>query len=56
MKNHQDIERFSLAVVDPTGGHCLVGSLMEVIASQNVTEAHKGPLTLYTNQRLSAKA
>ena len=31
-------------------GHCLAGSLTGAVASQNVTEAHKGSLRLIGNQ------
>ena len=37
-------------------GHCLVGSLTGAVASQNVTEAHEGSLSLIGNQAKSAKA
>ncbi len=35
-------------------GKCLVGSLTGAVASQKVTEAHKGSLRLNGNQPLSA--
>jgi Family of unknown function (DUF6467) len=37
-------------------GHCLVGSLTGAVASQKVTEAPKGSLSLVGNQVLSASA
>ena len=40
----------------PAGGHCLVGSLTGAVASQKVTEARKGPLSLIGNQAESAMA
>ena len=39
---------------DPAWGKCLVGSLTGAVASQRVTEAHKGPLRLNGNQPVSA--
>ena len=39
---------------DPEWGKCLVGSLTGAVASQRVTEAHKGSLRLNGNQPLSA--
>ena len=35
---------------NPEAGHCLVGSLTGVVASQNVTEAFKGSLTTNRNR------
>ena len=40
----------------PSGGHCLVGSLTGAVASQRVTEAREGPLSLIGNQALSVMA
>ena len=37
-------------------GHCLVGSLTGAVASQNVTEAYEGHLSLIGNQAVSALA
>jgi Family of unknown function (DUF6467) len=34
----------------PGGGHCLMGSLTGAVASQKVTEAREGPLSLIGNQ------
>lgn len=41
---------------DPVQGQCLVGSLTGAVASQRVTEALKGSLSLVGNQVLSASA
>ena len=41
---------------DPVQGQCLVGSLTGAVASQRVTEAPKGSLSLVGNQVLSASA
>ena len=41
---------------DPVLGQCLVGSLTGAVASQNVTEAPKGSLSLVGNQVSSASA
>ena len=40
---------------DPVQGQCLVGSLTGAVASQRVTEAPKGSLSLVGHQALSAK-
>ncbi len=40
----------------PGGGHCLVGSLTGAVASQRVTEAREGPLSLIGNQASSVMA
>ena len=40
---------------DPGQGHCLAGSLTGAVASQKVTEAPKGSLSLVGHQALSAK-
>ena len=37
-------------------GHCLVGSLTGAVASQRVTEAREGPLSLIGNQAPSVMA
>ena len=39
----------------PGGGHCLMGSLTGAVASQKVTEAREGPLSLIGNQAPSVK-
>jgi Family of unknown function (DUF6467) len=41
---------------DPVQGQCLVGSLTGAVASQKVTEALKGSLSLVGNQVASASA
>lgn len=43
-------------VRDPDRGQCLVGSLTGAVASQKVTEAPKGSLSLVGNQVLSVSA
>jgi hypothetical protein len=40
----------------PGGGHRLMGSLTGAVASQSVTEARDGPLSLIGNQALSVMA
>jgi hypothetical protein len=40
----------------PGSGHCLVGSLTGAVASQIVTEARDGSLSLIGNQATSAMA
>ena len=44
------------SVRDPDQGQCLVGSLTGAVASQKVTEALKGSLSLVGNQVSSARA
>jgi hypothetical protein len=44
------------SVRDPDQGQCLVGSLTGAVASQRVTEALKGSLSLVGNQVSSASA
>ena len=41
---------------NPGEGHCLVGSLTGAVASQKVTEAYEGSLSLIGNQAVSALA
>ena len=41
---------------DPAGGQCQVGSLTGAVASQKVTEARDGTLSLIGNQASSALA
>jgi hypothetical protein len=41
---------------NPGPGHCQAGSLTGAVASQNVTEAREGSLSLFGNQATSAKA
>ena len=40
----------------PGGGQCVVGSLTGAVASQNVTEARKGYLSVFGNHATSAMA
>ncbi len=56
LKYHPGLSGILTAVhyLDP--GHCLVGSLTGAVASQRVTEAHEGSLSLIGNQAQSAKA
>ena len=56
LKYHSD--RIGLLTSDPdrVQGQCLVGSLTGAVASQNVTEAPKGSLSLVGNQVLSVSA
>ena len=56
LKYHSDrIEHLTLAH-DLGWGQCLVGSLTGAVASQNVTEAPKGSLSLVGNQVVSVSA
>ena len=41
---------------DPESGHCLVGSLTGVVASESVSEAFKGMLSTLGNRTWSALA
>ena len=50
MKNHPDFFGNLTYTREPGGGHCLVGSLTGAVASQRVTEAREGPLSLIGNQ------
>ena len=56
LKYHPDSSGVLTCVGHPDEGHCLVGSLTGAVASQNVTEVCKGPLSLIGNQASSAKA
>jgi len=56
LKYHSDRIGCLTSVRDPDQGQCLVGSLTGAVASQNVTEAPKGSLSLVGNQVLSASA
>ena len=55
MKNHPDNFGNLTYTREPGGGHCLVGSLTGAVASQKVTEAREGPLSLIGNQAPSVK-
>ena len=56
VKYHSGRSGYLTWVRDPDQGQCLVGSLTGAVASQNVTEAPKGSLSLVGNQVLSVSA
>jgi hypothetical protein len=56
LKYHSDHNGCLTSDRDPVQGQCLVGSLTGAVASQNVTEALKGSLSLVGNQVLSVSA
>ena len=56
LKYHSGRSGFLTSVRDPDQGQCQVGSLTGAVASQNVTEAPKGSLSLVGNQVLSVSA
>src|SRR5215469_9827574 len=56
LKYHSDRTGCLTSVRDPDQGQCLVGSLTGAVASQNVTEAPKGSLSLVGNQVSSVSA
>ena len=56
LKYHSDRAGLLTSARDPGQGQCLVGSLTGAVASQRVTEAPKGSLSLDGNQVLSASA
>ena len=56
LKYHPDTSGYLTCARDPGEGHCLVGSLTGAVASQKVTEAHKGLLRPIGNRPKSAKA
>lgn len=56
LKYHSDCSGFLTSDRDPVQGQCLVGSLTGAVASQKVTEAPKGFLSLVGNQVSSASA
>ena len=56
LKYHSGRIELLTSVRDPDQGQCLVGSLTGAVASQRVTEAPKGSLSLDGNQVLSASA
>ena len=56
LKYHSDRSGYLTSVRNPDQGQCLVGSLTGAVASQRVTEALKGSLSLVGNQVLSASA
>ena len=56
LKYHSGRSGCLTSVRDPDQGQCLVGSLTGAVASQNVTEAPKGSLSLVGNQVSSVSA
>ena len=56
LKYHSGRSGHLTSVRDPDQGQCLVGSLTGAVASQRVTEAPKGSLSLVGNQVSSASA
>ena len=56
LKYHSDRSGYLTLAHDLGWGQCLVGSLTGAVASQRVTEAPKGSLSLVGNQVLSASA
>ena len=50
LKYHPDKSGDLTISRDPGVGHCLVGSLTGAVASEIVTEAREGPLSLIGNQ------
>ena len=56
LKYHSGRSGYLTSVRDPDQGQCLVGSLTGAVASQNVTEALKGSLSLVGNQISSVSA
>ena len=56
VKYHSDCSGYLTVDRDPVQGQCLMGSLTGAVASQNVTEAPKGSLSLVGNQVSSASA
>ena len=56
LKYHPSHNRPLTSIRYPDQGQCLVGSLTGAVASQNVTEAPKGSLSLVGNQVSSASA
>ena len=56
LKYHSGHSGYLTSNRDPVQRQCLVGSLTGAVASQNVTEAPKGSLSLVGNQVSSASA
>ena len=56
LKYHSGRSGCLTSVRDPDQGQCLMGSLTGAVASQKVTEAPKGSLSLVGNQVLSVSA
>src|SRR3972149_2437137 len=55
-KSRPDVSGDLTCTREPGGGQCLVGSLTGAVASQNVTEAREGSLSLIGNQAASVMA
>ena len=56
LKYHSDCIRYLTSDRDPVQGQCLMGGLTGAVASQRVTEALKGSLSLVGNQVSSVSA
>ena len=56
LKYHSGHSGYLTSNRDPVQGQCLVGSLTGAVASQRVTEAPKGSLSLVGNQVVSVSA
>ncbi len=56
LKYHSGCSGYLTSDPDRVQGQCLMGSLTGAVASQNVTEAPKGSLSLVGNQVLSVSA
>ena len=56
LKYHPSHDRPLTSIRYPDQGQCLPGSFTGVVASQRVTEAPKGSLSLVGNQAASARA
>ena len=56
LKYHPDNSGVLTCTPERGGGQCLVGSLTGAVASQKVTEARKGSLSLIGNQATSVMA
>ena len=56
LKYHPGSFGYLTQASDRGRGHCLVGSLTGAVASQRVTEAREGPLSLIGNQASSVMA
>ena len=56
LKYHSGRSGYLTSARDPGQGQCLMGSLTGAVASQNVTEAPKGSLSLVGNQVSSVSA
>ena len=56
LKYHPDLFGYLTSTHYLGQGHCLVGSLTGAVASQKVTEAREGSLSLIGNQATSVMA